>query len=101
LSHRTLMAAEAVLAVGLLRGLMERWVRASELPNYGKVLFIMAGTLGLFGGLYWLIDSLTSVGIKHTHALLKTFSLPRIVVHAAAFAVLVLLYAKQQHLPLW
>lgn len=95
------MAAEAVLAVGLLRGLMERWVRASELPSYGKVLFIMAGTLGLFGGLFWLIDSITSVGIKQTHALLKTFSLPRLIVHAAAFAALFLLYAQQQHLPPW
>jgi len=95
------MAAEAVLAVGLLRGLMETWVKAAQLPNYGKVLFIMAGTLGLLGGLYWLVESITSVGIKQTHALLKTFSLPRILVHAAAFAALVLMYAAQQHLPLW
>jgi hypothetical protein len=95
------MAAEAVLVVGLLRGLMERWVRASQLPNYGKVLFIMAGTLGLFGGLYWLIDSITSVGIRQTHALLKAFSLPRVIVHAVALAVLFLMYAAQQHLPPW
>jgi hypothetical protein len=95
------MAAEAVLVVGLLRGLMEAWVKAAQLPNYGKVLFIMAGTLGLLGGLYWLIESITSAGIKRTHALLKTFSLPRLLVHAFVFAMLFLLYAAQQHLPVW
>lgn len=101
LKHRTLMAAEAVLVVGLLKGVMETWVKAADLPNYGKVLFIMAGTLGLLGGLYWLLGSITSAGVKQTHALLRSFSLPQLFVHAFVFVVLVVVYAEQQHLPLW
>jgi hypothetical protein len=101
MKHRTLMAAEAVLVVGLLRGLLESSLKAGHLPNYAKVLFLMAGTLGLFGGMYLLIESITSAGLKQTHTLLKRVSLPRIFVHAAVFAVLFVLYAKQQHLPLW
>lgn len=95
------MAAEAVLVVGLLRSLMETWLKATDLPNYGKVLFIMAGTVGLLGGLYWLIESITSAGIQRTHTILGSLSLPRVLVHLAVFAVLVFLYAAQQHLPLW
>jgi hypothetical protein len=101
LKHRNLMAAEAVLVVGLLKGLMETWVKSANLPNYGKVLFIMAGTLGLLVGLYWLIESLTSAGVKKTHALLKTFSLPQLFVHALVFAALFFVYAVQHHLPVW
>lgn len=101
LKHRTLMAAEIVLVVGLLKGVMETWVKSAELPNYAKVLFIMAGTLGLLGGLYWLIESITSTGVKKTHALLKSFSLPHVLVHALVFVVLFFVYAAQHHLPLW
>src|SRR5262249_21692931 len=101
LKHRTWMAAEAVLVVGLLKGVMETWVKAANLPNYGKVLFIMAGTLGLLGGLYWLIESITSVGITKTHALLRRFSLPYVVVHAVVLAVLFFVYAAYHRLPLW
>src|SRR5262249_57315005 len=56
LRHRNLMAAEAVLVIGLLKGAMEGWVKASDLPGWGKVAFIMGGTVGLLGGLYWLIE---------------------------------------------
>jgi hypothetical protein len=95
------MAAEAVLVVGLLKGLMETWVKAADLPNYGKVLFIMAGTLGLLGGLYWLLEAVTSAGITRTHALLKNFSLPQLAVHAAVLALLFFVYAAQLELPIW
>lgn len=101
LKHRTLMAAEAVLVVGLLKGLMETWVKAADLPNWGKVVFIMAGTLGLLGGLYWVIESITTAGVARTHAMLSGFSLPHLSVHGLVFVVLFFLYSVQQRIPLW
>jgi hypothetical protein len=95
LKHRTLMAAEAVLVVALLRGVMEEWVKASALPGYGKVIFLMAGTIGLLGGLYWLIEAITSSGVERTHALLKTFSMPYLVVHGLVLTILFFVYAHQ------
>lgn len=95
------MAAEAVLVVALLRGVMEDWVKASDLPGYGKVLFLMGGTIGLLGGLYWVIESITSSGVERTHALLKTFSLPYLAVHGIVLTVLFFVYAHQHHIRVW
>ncbi len=101
LKHRTLMAAEAVLVVSLLRGVLEDWVKATDLPGYGKVLFLMAGTVGLLGGLYWIIEALTQSSVERTHALLKTFSMPYLLVHGLVFTVLFFVYAHQHHIRVW
>lgn len=95
------MAAEAVLVVALLRGVLEDWVKATDLPGYGKVLFLMAGTIGLLGGLYWIIEGLTASGVEKTHALLKTFSMPYLLVHGLVFTVLFFVYAHQHHIRVW
>jgi hypothetical protein len=101
LRHRALAAAEAILAVGLLEGLLESWLRAADVPNYAKVLAIMASTVGLLGGLFWVLQSIGSAGVARTHALLRLFSLPRLAVHAALFAALFFAYAAHLRLPVW
>jgi hypothetical protein len=69
LRHRALMATEAVLVVGCLKGLMEGWVKASALPGYAKVIFIMAGTVGLLGGMYWVIERMTRSSVERAHGM--------------------------------
>jgi hypothetical protein len=98
LKHRSLMATEAVLVVGLLKGLLEDWIKATDLSNWGKVLFLMAGTVGLLGGLYWLIEVLTTGGVAKAHGLLRTFSMPYLAVHGLIFVVLFFIYAQRHHL---
>ena len=56
LSHRALIAAEAVLLVGLLRDVVARAIKASELGNREKVLLSMALTVGVFGGLFLIVE---------------------------------------------
>jgi hypothetical protein len=99
LRHRTLLAAEVVLVVALCRGWLETWVKGSNLPGYGKVLFLMAGTIGLLGGLYWLLDALTKSSVERTHSLLKAFSLPYLAVHALVLLVLFFVYAWHHQIP--
>ncbi len=101
LKHRSLMATEAVLLVGWLKGLMEAWVRASTLPGYGKVLFIMAATVGLLGGLFWMVERMTRSGVEKAHGMMKGFSMPYLFVHGGVMVVLFLLYAKQHGIRVW
>ena len=82
-------------------GVLEDWVKATDLPGYGKVLFLMAGTVGLLGGLYWIIEALTQSSVERTHALLKTFSMPYLLVHGLVFTVLFFVYAHQHHIRVW
>jgi hypothetical protein len=97
LNHRNLVAAEVVLVVGLLKGLVEEHVLASNLPPYAKVLFVMAGTIGLLGALYWLIEGITRAGVSHTYVALRRV-LPGIALHGAIFFGLYLLYATRLEL---
>jgi hypothetical protein len=93
-SHRALIAAEAVLLIGLGKTMIEACVLAMQLPNWGKVLFIMAVTLGVLGGLILIAQKLTVRGMAKTHAALKAaMPVPYALVHAAVFGGLFLLYA--------
>jgi len=96
-SQRNLVAAEVVLVVGLLKNLVEQQVLASGLPAYAKVLFIMAGTIGLLGSLYWLIEGITRASVRQAYGALNRV-LPGIALHAAIFFGLYLLYANRLHL---
>lgn len=93
-SHRNLVAAEVVLVVGLLKSFVEAHVLAAGLPAYGKVLFVMAATIGLLGSLYWLIEGITRASVSQAHAALRRV-LPGIALHAAIFFGLYLLYANR------
>jgi hypothetical protein len=89
-----LIAAEAVLLIGLAKTLLEARVLAMQLPNWGKVLFVMVVTLGVLGGLLLIVQKLTMRGMAKTHAVLKAaMPVPYVLVHAAIFAGLFLLYA--------
>lgn len=98
LSHRNLLAAEVLLAVGLLKGVLEEWVKTADLPAWGKILFIMASTVGILGSLYWLVEAITSRGVNHAHSAMHFF-FPRVAVHASVFFALYLVYAWRLGLP--
>jgi len=101
LKHRHLMAAEAVLVVGLLKGVLDDQVKAADLPNWGKVVFLMAGTVGLLGGLYWVIEGLTARGIERAHGLMRAFSLHYFGVHGLVLLVLFFVYAWRHDIPVF
>jgi hypothetical protein len=93
--HRGLIAIEAMLVLGLAKDLLTDRVKASELPSYGKVLFLMAATIGLFGGLYLILEKLSARGVEKAHEVARALPLPLPywMIHAALFAALYFLYA--------
>ena len=93
-SHRNLLAIEGLLVVALLKSWIEDAIRSSTLPDPSKVLFVMASTIGLFAGLYVLIEGLTARSVEGAHAAMRLF-VPRLAVHAVALFVLYLLYASR------
>ena len=96
LSHRGLVAAEAVLLVGILRDVLTRGVHGSTFPNYGKVLIIMGMTVGIFGGLFLFVQRLTERTVAGTHRAVRSLTgvMPYWAVHAGILFVLFLLYAN-------
>lgn len=98
LSHRNLLAAEVLLVVGLLKGVIEEWVKTADLPAWGKVLFVMASTIGILGSLYWLVEAITSHGVGQAHSAMH-FVFPRLAVHVVVFFALYLVYAWRLGLP--
>jgi hypothetical protein len=96
LSHRGLVAAETVLLVGILRDVVSSHVKTSPFPNYGKVLIVMGLTLGIFGGLFLLVERLTARTVAGTHKAVRSLTgvLPFWAIHAGILFVLFLLYAN-------
>lgn len=95
-SHRRWIAVEAVLVVGLLKDWLSGRVMASSLPGAGKVLFVMAVTLGVLGGLYLVVEQLTAKSVARTHSAARglPIGMPSVLVHAAILAILFLVYAR-------
>jgi hypothetical protein len=100
LSHRHLIAVEAMLVMGVLKDIIFDLVKKSGHPNYIKVILIMGATVGLFGGLLFVIEKLTARGVAGTHQALKQLPvmLPTLLVHAVLLFLLFLLYARMQNL---
>lgn len=96
LSHRGLVAAEAVLLVGILRDHLARGIKTSSFPNDGKVLLIMAMTVGVFGGLFVFVEKVTARTVAGTHKAVRSLTgvMPYWAVHAGILFVLFLLYAN-------
>ncbi len=88
--------------VGLLKDWLSGRVIASNLPGAGKVLFVMAVTLGVLGGLYFIVEQLTAKSVARTHAAARVLpiGLPSILVHAAILGILFLVYARSLHIEL-
>jgi hypothetical protein len=84
-----------VLLVGVLKDFVADEVRTSALPGYGKVLFVMAATLGMLGGLYYFVEKLSQRGVETTHQAVRSLPLPFAfwMAHALLFLALFLLYA--------
>jgi len=101
LRHRSLISSEALLLVGVLRELLSHQIHAAPLPNWAKVLFVMTMTVGLFGGLFVLIQNLTAKTVGKTHDVVQAIPLPMpsVLIHVAAFVGLFFLYAKVLGLP--
>jgi len=96
LSHRGLVAAEAVLFVGILRDVLSHWIKQSEAPNYAKVLVVMAMTIGIFGGLFLFVERIVARTVAGTHKAVRSVTgvLPYWAVHGGILFVLFLLYAN-------
>jgi hypothetical protein len=96
LSHRGLVAVEAVLLVGILRDVLARDIKTSSFPNDGKVLLIMGMTVGVFGGLFVFVEKVTARTVAGTHKAVRTLTgvMPYWAVHAGILLVLFLLYAN-------
>jgi hypothetical protein len=92
--HRLLVAAEAVLFLGVLRDWVWSLVRRSELANWSKVVLAMALTLGLLGGLIVVARALFVRGLARTHAEAGRAAGTTLLLHLALLAVLFALYAR-------
>jgi hypothetical protein len=99
-SHRGLVAIEAMLLTGVLKDWIFDALRRSSFPNYAKVLMVMAATLGIFGGLFFVVERLTARGFAHTHGMARRLpvNLPTFAIHGALLFLLFLLYARMLHL---
>jgi len=97
LSHRGLVAAEAVLVVGILRDVLSHAIKGSSLPNYAKVLIVMAMTVGVFGGLFFFVEKVTARTVAGTHRAVRSLTgvMPYWAVHAGILFVLFLVYAHR------
>jgi len=96
LRHRALLGAEAALMVGLAQEFGSRFAQGSALPNWAKVLFIMAMTLGLLGVLLLFAKGIVGKALGKTFAIAP---LPGVLMHLGVFSGLFLLYAVVFSLP--
>jgi hypothetical protein len=94
-SHKGLIAIEAMLVLGLAKDVITSHVKSSDLPSYGKVLFLMAATIGLFGGVYVIVERVSARGVEKAHEVARALPLPfpYWIAHAALLAALYFLYA--------
>lgn len=96
LTHRGLVAVEALLLCGVLKDILGNLVKASSLAPHWKVLFVMGLTVGLFGGLFFFVERWTARTVAGGHKLARTLplALPTWFAHAAALIALFFLYAN-------
>lgn len=94
--HRALIAAEAVLVLGVVKDWGWRQVMASSLANWAKVVLAMATTIGLFGGFYLVVQRFMTRGVSSTHRAASGLPVvwPTLLVHAVLLFVLFLLHAR-------
>jgi nitrate reductase gamma subunit len=96
LSHRSLIAVEALLFLGVAKDWIFAMLLRSSLPNWQKVVLVMATTVGLFGGLFLLVGRWTAQTVKTTHKVADRLpiAVPTIAIHGTLLFVLFLLYAS-------
>ena len=103
-SHRRLLAMEALLLVNAAVTYAENEFLATNLQNWLKVLVVMALVLGFFGALLVVIEAASKAGLAKTHDMIQKmpFPTPILLVHSCIwlglFALYVWLYG---YWPLW
>ena len=95
-SHRSLIAVEALLFLGVAKDWIFAALVRSSLPNWQKVVLVMATTVGLFGGLFLLVGKWMTQTVRTTHKAAERLpiAVPTIVIHGALLVVLFFLYAS-------
>ncbi len=103
LRHRGLITGEAILLVGVLQQVIQDRISELPLPNWGKVLWVMASTLGALGLVLFFAKDFALKGVAKTHDVAQALPLPTptLLVHVAIYGGLFLLYAKVWNLPVW
>lgn len=101
LRHRTLVTAEAVLLVGVGQQLLSQYLATIPMPSWARVLFTMASTLGILGGVVLIAKAFAKKGVAQTHNVAKSLPIPAatVLLHLAAFCGLFALYAIVWHMP--
>jgi hypothetical protein len=103
LKHRALLTGEVILIVGVLQELIQRQVNHLNLPPYGKVLWVMACTLGALGVLLVVVHAVVKRSLAKTHEVVQAIPLPMplLLVHGAIYVGLFYLYAFVWEQPVW
>lgn len=102
LRHRSLVAAEALALAGAAKYELTLWVKGlPDLPNYAKVLFLLAATVGIFGVLFVALERFLAKSVERSHEVVKALPLPAPVLlfHLGVWVALFYLYAWIYHLP--
>lgn len=103
LKHRKLVGIETLLIMSALKVVLDRRVKAMpEVPDWGKVLFVMLTTLGLFG-VFVVIERIAAVGVTKTHEAVQAvpIPMPTVVIHLMALVGLFYLHAYVQNFRIW
>jgi hypothetical protein len=87
--------------VGVGQQLLSQYIAQIQMPNWGRVLFTMASTLGILGGVVLIAKAMAKKGVAQTHNVAKSLPIPMgtWILHLAAFCGLFALYAIVWHLP--
>jgi len=103
LKHRALLAGEVILVIGVVQELIQRQVNHLGLPPYGKVLWLMACTLGVLGVLLLVVQAVIKRSLAKTHDVVQGIPvpMPMLLIHGAAYIGLFYLYAFVWNLPVW
>ena len=98
-SNHRLLAVEVVLLVALGKNLLSDAIVASGMAPWAKVLVVMGVTVGLLGGLFLFVESVTREGVKHSQQFVRqlTGGASWLWIHAGALILLFLLYARMLH----
>jgi hypothetical protein len=93
--HASLVTVETLLLFGVLKDWITGLVRTTDLPNWGKVLFVMATTVGVFGSVFLVLEKMTHGGVARAHdAMRGRVAVPTLVIHVVVLFLLFLLYAR-------
>jgi hypothetical protein len=103
LRHRALVTGEAILIVGVVQQLIQERIAGLSLPNWGKVLWVMASTLGALGVALVVVRIIAVKGVAKAHDVVQAIPLPTptLLIHVLVYGGLFLLYARVWDLPLW